>query len=87
MRRRAGFSIARRLTLYALSPPCFAIGFAIGGCGFSARDDFFQIRSAQLVAMPGDRSAFAPRAGFPTLAGFSAKDLTLTSASDMLLDP
>ncbi len=87
MRTRAKPSIVQRLLFVALAPPCFVAGLLIGGCGFSARDDFLQIRSAQLIGVPGDRSPFAAGPDYPAVAGFAGGGISLTTVADRSDDP
>lgn len=73
---------ARRVAAAFLSPPAFVLGVVIGGCGTSARDEFYMIRSAQVGAELGDRSVFVPASAFPAMAGFSADRVTLSAVPD-----
>ena len=82
MSRDSNRTRARRIAAIVLSPPAFALGVIIGGCGTSARDEFYTIRSAQIGAELGDRSAFVPASAYPVAAGFSERRVVLTAVPD-----
>lgn len=87
MRTRAKPTIMQRVLFIVMAPPCFVAGMLIGGCGFSARDDFLQIRSVQLIGVPGDRSPLAAGPKYPAVAGFAAGGISLTAAANKSEDP
>lgn len=87
MRQSAKPTIVHRVLFIALAPPCFVVGVIIGGCGFSARDDFLQVRSAQLVSVPGDHSAFIATPTYPVVAGFAGGRISLAAVPEPLDEP
>lgn len=87
MRQSAKPTMVQRVLFVALAPPCFVVGVLIGGCGFSARDDFLQVRSAQLIGVPGNRSAFIAAPTYPVVAGFAGDRVSLVAAPEQRDEP
>lgn len=57
-----------------------AVG-ALSGCMNSARDDFIQVRQAQLIAQPGDRSEYSATSPYPRVVRFSDRPDALSAVA------